>query len=94
MISLETAQQIATHALQERIARSVVFSRYAYTAAQLKEENDRFHVFAAVSETAYQAGVMPPVLHVCVDKTDGHVLTEAEQERYYATANPLAVGVA
>ena len=83
MISLETAQQIATRALQERMARSPIFSHYPHAEVRLEEENDHFRVFAAFSEAAFQAGVMPPVLHLCVDKADGHLLTEAEQERYY-----------
>lgn len=94
MNSLATAQQIAARALQERIARSPVFSRFAYGEAQLAEENDRFRVFTSFSETAFQAGVMPPSLHVCVDKTDGRVLTEAEQERYYVSAAPAVVRAA
>lgn len=93
MISLETAQQIAQRALQERVASSPVFSRYIYEPVRFQEENDCFRVFSVFSAAAFNDGVMPPTLYVCVDNVDGHLLTAEEQEAFYSQS-PLMAQVA
>lgn len=94
MITVEMAQQIAERALRERIAQSPVFSHYEYGAARLQEENDSFRVFLVFSEAAFNDGVMPPTLHVCVANANGRILSAEEQEQFYSQPAPPIARVA
>jgi hypothetical protein len=85
-ISLQKAEEIAAHGLQEKAARAQRLRHYQFAAPRLHAEDDRCFVFAAPSEEMEDAGYAPAALFVYVDKSDGHLWDNEEQKAYfYAT---------
>lgn len=93
-INVEKAKQIAQREIEARRCASPVFSGFDFSAVGLEQENERFWVFAAGSEEAFDEGIVPNAIYVCVDKTDGHVWNRQEQELFYSAALPSTVAQA
>ena len=83
MIHLDTAKQIALREIEARKNASRIFSRFFFSPMEIEDENERFWVFAAGSEEAFDEGVVPNAIYVCVDKFDGHVWSRQEQEQFH-----------
>lgn len=84
IINLQEALEIAEHEIQQRIETAPELAGYEFGTVRLRRENPAFWVFSAGSEQLIEEGYIPGAIFACVDKTDGHLWTREEQERYFS----------
>jgi hypothetical protein len=82
-LNVITAKTIATNEIVRVIKNSPLLSQYKFGDIKLKNENERFWTFSTSSDELFEQGFVPGALYVCVDKEDGHVLTDEEIESFY-----------
>lgn len=81
-LTFNEALGIAERAIAEKIQQSARLNKYEFHPVRLRWENDLFWVFSAGSEQLMEEGYVPGAVSVSVDKTDGHLWTIEEHERY------------
>jgi hypothetical protein len=82
-INFTTAQEIAERHIREQIVGSEFLSHYEFGKVEVKSENERFWTFVSGSDQLFQEGYVPGAVYACVDKTDGHLWSMDDVERFY-----------
>lgn len=75
---------IAEQLLRSQVAASEFWRRYHFNETLLFRETPVFWVFLLPSEELIEESHVPGGLTICVDKSDGHVWSNEEQEAYFA----------
>lgn len=76
---------IAEQFLRSQVAASEFWRRYHFDEALLFRETPAFGVFLLPSKELIEESHVPGGLTVCVDKSDGHLWSNEEQEAYFAS---------
>ena len=79
-LAIESAQRIAEKEVERLISQSAHLQQYHFEPPSLARETPEVWTFCAGSAELIEAGIVPGALHVSVDKTDGHVWSQAELE--------------
>jgi hypothetical protein len=82
MLTFEQAKEIAAREI-ERLTSEPPLRDYEFGQMWFKREEEPFWVFAAASQELQDNGYVPGAVYVLVDKLDGHIWSDEEQERYY-----------
>lgn len=95
-ISLEKAQEIATHEIEQR-KNTPRLVGYEFSPVMLLSDEPLTWTFVSGSPQLHDEGCAPGAFFVTVDKRDGHIWTDDETEQYYtalAQQTPPAAQVA
>ncbi|MGH9845111.1 MAG: hypothetical protein ACREEM_40865 [Blastocatellia bacterium] len=82
MLTFEQARKIAAREI-ERLTSEPPLLDYPFGEMWFKREEEPFWVFAAASQKLQDEGYIPGAVYILVDKCDGHLWSDEEQERYY-----------
>jgi len=83
-LPLEQATKIAEQEIARIISDAADLSRYQFEPVKFQRENGRVYIFASACNELISQGIVPGVIQVSVDKSDGHIWSAEEFERYYA----------
>ncbi len=82
-LTYEQSKQIAEKHIRDQIRESPFLSRYEFGEVEVKSENERFWTFVSGSDQLFREGYVPGAVYACVDKTDGHLWSMDDVERFY-----------
>lgn len=80
MLNKQQALQIAEKAIKE-MQKSSGYDDFS--PVRLSEETDSFFIFVSGSDAMFNDGIVPGAFFVNVDKSDGHIWTRQETEKFY-----------
>jgi hypothetical protein len=83
MFDLNEALNLARSEVKKIIDADPELSESEVEEARLVRENEQAWAFAADVPKLIEAGWVPGAVTVLIDKTDGHVLTEKEQDKFH-----------
>ena len=87
--SIEQALPVADREIQRIIATSAELQGYVFKPTRYAREIEPCWMFCAVSDQLIEEGYIPGAVFACVDKTDGHIWSDEEFERYAQKLNAL-----
>ncbi len=80
MLNKQKAFEIAVKEIEERQKSS---NYDDFSPVQLHAETEAFWIFVSGSDAMFNDGGVPGAFFAVVDKTDGHIWTRSEQEKFY-----------
>jgi hypothetical protein len=88
-LTVDDALPIAERHIADVIANSKRLRRYEFGPVLYSRDNDRVWTFAAGSRQLQEEGYVPGAVFASIDKVDGHVWSNKEQERYAQSLSPI-----
>ncbi len=86
-ITIEQAWPLADREIQRIVRTAPELKGYDFKPTHYARENDTCWVFCAASDQLIEEGYVPGAVFASVDKTDGHVWSDEEFERYAQKMN-------
>ena len=80
MINKDQALEIAENSIQKRQKET---DYNDFSPVEFHREDEPFWIFVSGSQAMIDEGIIPGAFFAVVDKTDGHIWTRSEQEKYY-----------
>lgn len=80
MLSKKRAYEIAVKEI-EKLQKSSDYNDFS--PVELCQDTDVFWTFVSGSDAMFKDGIIPGAFFVSIDKTDGHIWTRPETEKYY-----------